>query len=214
MLLQCISDYQLMLLTNDMLPPGPLSVQVQFFTKLQAVFKGWSTQDLQYLHTHISNSPPHLETQQLLEAQPDLKTNWEIIRLLVELLKFPIGESLLFREWIVKLPPSHLELLSKLVKLSFDVLIQLKQQIQLPTGAADVTENARKRPRAEIESGGPPITLSDSFTNLGVLEPLSITDQSLMAQPDMLDDESLQMQLDEKPRTGLEGLVVLLLLHA
>eukprot|EP01089_Gocevia_fonbrunei_P007670 TRINITY_DN188_c0_g1_i2.p1 TRINITY_DN188_c0_g1~~TRINITY_DN188_c0_g1_i2.p1 ORF type:complete len:487 (+),score=64.81 TRINITY_DN188_c0_g1_i2:436-1896(+) len=127
MILQQISTLQLLHLTHNTLPPGSQETKTAFLLKVQEAFQSWSPETLRQYHSTLSETPLHLERQQLLQLEPNIP--WEILHLLIELLKLPIDELFSFQAWISALPQAHMHILIYLLQIESATLLAIKQKI-------------------------------------------------------------------------------------
>jgi hypothetical protein len=126
-LLQTLSYLQLLHLSNNMLPPGSPQQQLDFLLKIQEYFQYWSNQTLQHYHEVLTNTPLHLERQQLLELEPQIPL--ECLHLLIDLIKLPLDQLQRFKQWIDSLSREQLILLVNLLQMEPAVLIEIKRRI-------------------------------------------------------------------------------------
>lgn len=137
-ILQNISYLQLLHLTNNMIPPGSPQQQLGFLSKIQEIFQRWSNETLERYNHTFSETPLHLERQQLMQLEPQIA--FELLHLLVEVLKLPIHELLAFKRWIEGLPQNHLILLVNLLQMEPAVLIEVKRRITVNTEGFDPSQ--------------------------------------------------------------------------
>jgi len=62
-----------------------------------------------------------------LQLEPHLP--WEILHLVIELLKLPIEELFSFQAWLTKLPPHHIRMLIQLLQIESYTLLEIKRRI-------------------------------------------------------------------------------------
>ena len=130
-LLSLPTPLQLMHLSNNVIPPGPLEFQAGFLLKLQEIFQGWGREVVKDRHTVISSTPVHMETQQLLQLEPKLP--WDILHVLVELLKMPLPHVEHMHEWFSQLQKPQIEkLVLLLTRFRTVELIEIKKYIGVP----------------------------------------------------------------------------------
>lgn len=126
-----ISYLQLLHLSNNLLPPGLSNgngklVQLDFLTKCQEIFQTWSREVLLEHHKVLQDTPLHMERHALLLREPQIP--WEIIHLVIELLKLPLEELQNFQEWFRILPKKQLLYLVQLLQIEPAVLLELKRR--------------------------------------------------------------------------------------
>ncbi len=126
-LLQQITVLQLLHLTNNTIPPGSQESQESFLKKVQEVFQSWSMDTLKRYHTILSETPLHLERQQLLQLEPQIP--WEILHLLIELLKLPVDELYSLQAWLSKLSPQQMRILIQLLQIESSTLLEIKRRV-------------------------------------------------------------------------------------
>lgn len=126
-LFQSIGYLQILHLSNNVLPPGPPLMQLEFLQKVQEQFQSWSPETLQNHHHVLSDTPLHMERQALLQLEPQI--SWELLHYLIEILKLPINELFHFQEWISRLSKPHLIILIHLLHLEPFILLELKTRI-------------------------------------------------------------------------------------
>jgi hypothetical protein len=137
-ILQNISYLQLLHLTNNMIPPGSPQQQLGFLSKIQEIFQLWSNETLERYNHTFSETPLHLERQQLMQLEPQIP--FEMLHLLVEVLKLPVIELQAFKRWIESLPQNHLILLVNLLQMEPAVLIEVKRRITVNTEDIDPSQ--------------------------------------------------------------------------
>eukprot|EP01117_Protostelium_nocturnum_P010524 TRINITY_DN3790_c0_g1_i1.p1 TRINITY_DN3790_c0_g1~~TRINITY_DN3790_c0_g1_i1.p1 ORF type:complete len:537 (-),score=172.27 TRINITY_DN3790_c0_g1_i1:220-1830(-) len=125
-LLSRLSILQLLHLTNNIIPPGSSTTQLEFLFKAQQIFQSWTVEDLNRLHTVLSDTPIHMERQQLLQLEPNIP--WEMLHFIIELLKLPWEELSNFREWFSTLAKRHLLVLIHILNVEPAGLLSLKQR--------------------------------------------------------------------------------------
>jgi hypothetical protein len=135
-LLNQITFLQLLHLTNNAIPQGPVDYQVQFLSKLQELFQSRDRETLVHQHNVLSETPLHLEVQQLMELERSIP--FELIYLYGELLKLPSEELLSLQDWLVRLPPNRIVHLVKLLLIDPSVLCEIKHRLTLPSAAAAI----------------------------------------------------------------------------
>jgi hypothetical protein len=128
-LLQQTSYLQLLHLSNNLIPPGPFNAQLEFLLKAQEQFQAWTQDTLVQLHSVLSDTPLHMERQQLLQLEPQIP--WELLHFLIELLKLPFEELCSLQEWISKLPKKQLTLILHLLLLEPSALIEIKRRLDI-----------------------------------------------------------------------------------
>ncbi len=128
-LLQQVSYLQLLHLSNNLIPPGPISQQLDFLQKAQEQFQSWTVDALQHLHQVLSETPLHMERQQLLQLEPHIP--WELLHFLIELLKLPVDELFGFQKWISILPKKQLLMMLQLLNMEPSAIIEIKRRIDL-----------------------------------------------------------------------------------
>eukprot|EP01102_Stenamoeba_stenopodia_P001918 TRINITY_DN11733_c0_g1_i1.p1 TRINITY_DN11733_c0_g1~~TRINITY_DN11733_c0_g1_i1.p1 ORF type:complete len:485 (+),score=80.75 TRINITY_DN11733_c0_g1_i1:126-1580(+) len=179
-LLRKMSYLQLLHLTNNMLPPGPLSVQVEFISKLVRVFQGWTRASLQQSHTELAQTPLHLESEKVLSLEPQLP--WELLHLIIELLKLPLDELLSLYDWIIFLTPQQMQILAKLLPIDTIYLFEIRKRLigssastplensleKLSVNPVDVTPSTPAQPTAMVTHPKSEQTLSLTAGNLGI----------------------------------------------
>eukprot|EP00005_Dracoamoeba_jomungandri_P006015 CAMPEP_0174262348 /NCGR_PEP_ID=MMETSP0439-20130205/12922_1 /TAXON_ID=0 /ORGANISM="Stereomyxa ramosa, Strain Chinc5" /LENGTH=563 /DNA_ID=CAMNT_0015347043 /DNA_START=89 /DNA_END=1780 /DNA_ORIENTATION=- len=126
-LLQQISVLQILHLTNNTIPQGTQEQQEGFLKKVQEAFQAWAIDTLKRYHSTLSETPLHLERQQLLQLEPQLP--WEILQLLIELLKLPLEELFSFQAWLSKLPPQQIRILIQILQIETSTLLEIKRRI-------------------------------------------------------------------------------------
>mmetsp|Transcript_7680 Transcript_7680/g.10597 ORF Transcript_7680/g.10597 Transcript_7680/m.10597 type:complete len:531 (+) Transcript_7680:75-1667(+) len=153
-LIQKMSYLQLLHLSNNILPPGPQSLQVEFMQKAQEIFQDWTQEVIQNHHHVLSETPLHMERQQLLQLEPQLP--WELLHFIIELIKLPLEELLNFKEWMSKLPRKQLIILVQLLQMEPAALLELKQRMDslsfassLPPLPTNVNVNQVQEPPTE-----------------------------------------------------------------
>lgn len=137
-LIQKMSYLQLLHLSNNILPPGPQSLQVEFMQKAQEIFQSWTQEVIQNHHHVLSETPLHMERQQLLQLEPQLP--WELLHFIIELLKLPLEELLNFKEWMSKLPRKQLIILVQLLQMEPSSLLELKQRMDSLSFASSIPQ--------------------------------------------------------------------------
>eukprot|EP01088_Endostelium_zonatum_P020184 TRINITY_DN729_c0_g2_i1.p1 TRINITY_DN729_c0_g2~~TRINITY_DN729_c0_g2_i1.p1 ORF type:complete len:770 (-),score=235.30 TRINITY_DN729_c0_g2_i1:710-3019(-) len=128
-ILQQISQLQLLHLSNNTVPPGSIEFKISYLKKVQEVFQSWTHDTLRSYHKTMTETPLHLERQQLLQLEPHL--SWDIIHLVIELIKLPLEELFSFQSWFSELPPAHLQILIALLAFESATLLAVKQKISI-----------------------------------------------------------------------------------
>jgi hypothetical protein len=126
-LLQQTSVLQLLHLTNNTIPPGSIESQEAFLKKVQEQFQAWNMDTIARYHDTLSETPLHLERQHLLQLEPQIP--WEILHLLIELLKLPTDELASFQSWLSKLPAQQMRVLIQLLQIESSTLLEIKRRI-------------------------------------------------------------------------------------
>ena len=127
-LLHQVSYLQLLHLSNNLIPPGPLPTQLEFLLKAQEQFQAWTQESLHNLHNILSETPLHMERQQLLQLEPLVP--WELLHFLIELLKLPIEELIQLQDWLCKLPKKQLLLILQLLQIEPSAaLLEIKRRL-------------------------------------------------------------------------------------
>jgi hypothetical protein len=126
-LVQQISYLQLLHLTNNIIPPGPQTLQLAFLQKAQEIFQSWSREMMTEHHRVLSETPLHMERQELLQREPQIP--WELLHFLIEMLKLPINELYHFQDWISKLPKKHLLYIVQLIQLEPAAILEIKRRM-------------------------------------------------------------------------------------
>jgi len=126
-LLQQMSFLQLLHLSNNIIPPGPANLQLEFLQKAQQIFQSWSQQTLQSHHQVLADTPLHMERQQLIQLEPSIP--WELLHFLIELLKLPPDELFSLQEWISKLPSKHLEIILQIIQIEPALILETKKRM-------------------------------------------------------------------------------------
>lgn len=134
-ILQQISYLQLLHLTNNIIPPGPHTMQLEFLQRAQEIFQSWSRDTLAHYHQDLSETPLHLERQRLLQLEPQVP--WELLHFLIELLKLPIEELYSFREWISILPKKQLMLIVQLLQMEPSAILEIKRRMDFSMARAE-----------------------------------------------------------------------------
>ena len=101
--------------------------------QVQEVFQSWSFDTMKRYHSILSETPLHLERQQLLQLEPGLP--WEILHLLIELLKLPVDELFSLQNWLSKLSPQQTRVLIQLLQIESSTLLEIKRRIASATHA-------------------------------------------------------------------------------
>ena len=149
-LLQQTSYLQLLHLSNNLIPPGPFTAQLEFLLKAQEQFQAWTQDTLVQLHTVLSDTPLHMERQQLLQLEPQIP--WELLHFLIELLKLPFEELCSLQEWISKLPKKQLTLILHLLLLEPSALIEIKRRLDFES-SINLTNSSESESMSTITSG-------------------------------------------------------------
>jgi len=95
--------------------------------QVQEVFQSWRFETTKRFHSILSDTPLHLERQQLLQLEPGLP--WDILHLLIELLKLPEEELFSLQAWLSKLSPEHTRVLVQLLQIESSTLLEIKRRI-------------------------------------------------------------------------------------
>lgn len=128
-LLQQMSYLQLLHLSNNIIPPGPLNLQFDFLKKVQEIFQTWSQQTISNHHQTLADTPLHMERQQLLQLEPNIP--WELLHFLIELLKLPLEEIFSMQEWISKLPTNQLQIIVQTIQMEPAAILEVKRRMDL-----------------------------------------------------------------------------------
>jgi hypothetical protein len=99
--------------------------------QVQEVFQAWSFDTMKRYHSILSETPLHLERQQLLQLEPALP--WEILHLLIELLKLPVDELFSLQNWLSKLSAQQTRVLIQLLQIESSTLLEIKRRIASTT---------------------------------------------------------------------------------
>jgi hypothetical protein len=184
-ILQNISYLQLLHLTNGLIPPGSPQAQLKFLNRVQEIFQMWSNNTLEQYHKKLSETPVHLERQQLLALEP--KISPDAVHLVCEMLKLPRNELIPFKHWIEALPQTHVILLVNLLQMEPQVLIEIKKRLTTTAQAGSDQEQVSNMGTGLLgASGAQPMTISLGVsTSMPVtsdtLNPLSLSDADLGA---------------------------------
>ncbi|KAL6078159.1 DNA repair protein rad10 domain-containing protein, variant 2 [Balamuthia mandrillaris] len=185
-----ISVLQLLHLTNNTIPPGPQENQETFIKKVQEAFQSWSPETLERYHNVLAETPLHLERQQLLQL--DSQIPWEILHLIIELLKLPMEELYSFQQWITKLPPHHIRVLVQLLQIESSTLLEIKRRIapspppplfSLSSGLISSTSSASSSSSSlplNVVRSTPAITITDDKGSATLSSALVASPSSLM----------------------------------
>src|SRR5262249_51884994 len=126
------------------LPPGPLSAQVTFFSKLQAAWAPLTSSQLKQINSTLSDTPLPQERAKLLSFCPQLPT--EIIPLMINLLKLPLEEVLSLQRWLADESlnnDTNREILLRVVTgIDSMTLLAVKRRIALPSLAEDLAASS------------------------------------------------------------------------
>ncbi|PRP79773.1 hypothetical protein PROFUN_12635 [Planoprotostelium fungivorum] len=126
-LLHRCSILQLLHLTNNIIPPNTSQQQIDFLLRAQQIFQSWTTDRLHRLHSVLSETPLHMERQQLLQLEPTIP--WEMLHFAIELIKLPWEELSSFRTWFSSLPKRHSAVLVNVLQIEPSLLLELKQRL-------------------------------------------------------------------------------------
>lgn len=161
-LLQQISYLQLLHLSNNLIPPGPLPQQLEFLQKAQEQFQSWNQESLQNLHQVLSETPLHMERQQLLQLESQIP--WELLHFLIELIKLPLEELYGFQDWVSKLPKKQLIMMIHLLQMEPSALIEIKRRM-------DIAYNSQSAPHVDAYNSATPTDSSHESTSLTTVNP-------------------------------------------
>lgn len=139
-ILQQMTDLQMIHLTNNIIPPGPPLQQLDFLQKAQEYFQSWTQDTLLNRHNVLSDTPLHMERQQLLELEPRIP--WELLHFLIELLKLPMGELYSFQQWFSKLPTKPLFMLLHLLQMEPSELLEIKRKMDTSSNGPSIIVNS------------------------------------------------------------------------
>ena len=128
---QQLSCLQILQLTNNVIPPGPLSMQVEVLLVAQEHMKAWTPDTPGYLHDELANTSLELERKRLLELQPKLP--WELLQLFMEIIKLPKNESLDFFKWFVQLSRERVHTLVQILQFEPIIILEYKRRLTLPS---------------------------------------------------------------------------------
>eukprot|EP01114_Cavostelium_apophysatum_P000251 TRINITY_DN10242_c0_g1_i1.p1 TRINITY_DN10242_c0_g1~~TRINITY_DN10242_c0_g1_i1.p1 ORF type:complete len:534 (-),score=148.30 TRINITY_DN10242_c0_g1_i1:264-1865(-) len=126
-LVQQMSYLQLLHLSNNIIPPGSLQDQLRFLEQAQQIFQSWTPQTLANHHHVLSDTPLHMERQQLLQLEPQIP--WELLHFLIELLKLPLEELTSLQEWFQRLPKKQLQVVLQLIQMEPSALLEIKRRM-------------------------------------------------------------------------------------
>jgi hypothetical protein len=171
LLLQRISILQLLHLTNNVLPPGPIQTQVEFLGRLKGVFDGWDRAKLELYHNELAETPLYLESEKLFTLEPDVP--WELIHLLIELLKLPIEQLYSFHDWITVLSHPQLVILAKILQLDSAIILDIQRRlvpnIQLEIAMSSlVVTPSEMAPPSPLPTSPAPTPIIQSLVSLPV----------------------------------------------
>jgi hypothetical protein len=126
MMLRRVSDLQILQLTHNFFSTDNIQHQLHLASQLQEQFQSWSIEKVLKYHNVLSETPLHLEIQQILNLEPNLP--WELLYIVIELLKLPSEELKDFKEWITALTKNELTLFVQLLELPAASLLDLKNR--------------------------------------------------------------------------------------
>lgn len=128
---QQMSCLQILHLTNNLIPPGPLNLQVEILLTAQEHMKQWSFEKVTYLHDEIGKTSLQFERKRLLELEPRLP--WELLQFFAEILKLPSNELVEFFKWFIVLDHDRINVLVQLLQLEPIIILEFKRRLTLPS---------------------------------------------------------------------------------
>jgi hypothetical protein len=128
---QQLSCLQILQLTNNVIPPGPLSMQLEMLLVAQEHMRAWTADTPGQLHDELANTSLELERKRLLELQPKLP--WELLQFFMEIIKLPKNESLDFFKWFIQLKREQVFTLVQILQFEPIIILEYKRRLTLPS---------------------------------------------------------------------------------
>lgn len=126
-----LSCLQILQLTNNVIPPGPVAMQVEILLIAQEHMSQWSNETPGYLHDELAKTSLELERKRLLELEPKLP--WELLQFFMEIIKLPKHESLDFFKWFVQLDKERVQSLVHILHFEPIIILEYKRRLTLPS---------------------------------------------------------------------------------
>jgi hypothetical protein len=132
---QSMSCLQILLLSNHLIPPGPLPMQVEIMLKAQEHMKSWAPETPSFLHDELAKTSLDQERKRLLELEPKLP--WELLQFFMEIIKLPKNESIEFFKWFVQLSRERVHSLVQIMQFEAIVILEYKRRVTLPSSTVN-----------------------------------------------------------------------------
>lgn len=166
---QQLSCLQILQLTNNVIPPGPLAMQLEVLLVAQEHMKTWTPDTPGLLHDELANTSLELERKRLLELQPKLP--WELLQFFMEVIKLPKNESLDFFKWFVQLGRDRLYSLVHILQFEPIIILEYKRRLTLPSSNVNPSSPLPPDTNNMHMSDNPTDLMMDSIESL-MFEPL------------------------------------------
>lgn len=128
---QQLSCHQILQLTNNVIPPGPLAMQVEILLIAQEHIRHWSPEKPGYLCDELAKTSLELERKRLLELEPKLP--WELLQFFMEILKLPKPEALDFFKWFIQLDKDRIHSMVQILHFEPIIILEYKRRLTLPS---------------------------------------------------------------------------------
>ncbi len=130
LLLNRMSNLQVLHLGENMIPPGSEEMQVAFVSAWQQELQHWSTERVRELHHVVHATPVNLERQRV----SGIVQHQQFVAITLSILKLPLEQLVSFHLWFCGLGPSLLrQLVLLLTGMSSAQLIELRSLLAIPS---------------------------------------------------------------------------------
>lgn len=130
LLLNRMSNLQILHLSDSMIPPGSEEMQLSFMAAWQQELQHWSTERVRELHSVVHATPIHLERQRV----SGILQQAQFVGITLSILKLPLEQLVSFHMWFCGLGPGLLrQLVLLLTGMSSAQLIELRSLLLLPS---------------------------------------------------------------------------------
>jgi hypothetical protein len=161
---QQLSCLQILQLTNNVIPPGPLLMQLEVLLVAQKHMKAWTPDTPGYLHDELANTSLELERKRLLELQPKLP--WELLQFFMEIIKLPKNESLDFCKWFVHLSRERVHTLVQILQFEPIIILEYKRRLTLPSSNINNPTPPQDNHHASLVETPPPSSSDSIMDNI------------------------------------------------
>jgi hypothetical protein len=157
LLLNRMSNLQILHLGDEMIPPGSEEMQVSFLAAWQQELQHWSTERVRELHSVVHATPIHLERQRVSGVVQQA----QFVEITLSVLKLPLEQLVSFHVWFCGLGPSLLkQLVLLLTSMSSAQLIELRSLLLLPS-----MQQPGQQPDSVVEPVRPVLVARDELVN-------------------------------------------------